>query len=162
MPVTDTRKDADARTLTITASFDAPVEQVWTLFSDPRKLEKWWGPPTYPATVTEHSLTPDGTVRYHMTGPEGDRYFGLWHVVSVDEPTHLEFRDSFADEVGAVKADMPTTTGRVTLSERPGGGTDLTVVTTFESPEDMQRLIAMGMEEGIQAAIGQMDDVLAS
>ena len=37
-------------TLTITAEFNAPVTRVWELWENPRLLERWWGPPTYPAT----------------------------------------------------------------------------------------------------------------
>ncbi len=162
MPAIDIDKDVVAHTMTVTATFDAPVEQVWSLFDDPRKLERWWGPPTYPASVTEHSLTPGGTVRYSMTGPEGDQHFGLWDVVSVDPPTSLEFRDSFADEAGNVDAQLPTTVNRLTLQERPQGGTLLTIRTSFESAQDMDQLVAMGVEEGLRAAMGQMDDVLAA
>jgi uncharacterized protein YndB with AHSA1/START domain len=52
MTVISVVEDADARTLTITARFDAPIGRVWQVWSDPRQLERWWGPPMYPATVT--------------------------------------------------------------------------------------------------------------
>ena len=64
MTVTAVRKDPEALTMTITAEFDAPVERVWELWADPRLLERWWGPPTYPATVIEHDLSPGGRVHY--------------------------------------------------------------------------------------------------
>jgi len=51
MTVTSVDKDLDDLTLTLTADFDAPIERVWELWADPRKLERWWGPPEYPATV---------------------------------------------------------------------------------------------------------------
>ena len=67
MPVISVVKDADARTMTITARFDAPIGRVWQVWSDPRQLERWWGPPRYPAKVTEHDLAPGGTVAYAVT-----------------------------------------------------------------------------------------------
>ena len=54
MSVTDVEKDLENLTLTVVAHFDAPVEKAWQLWSDPRKLERWWGPPDYPATVLAH------------------------------------------------------------------------------------------------------------
>ena len=51
MSVTSVQKDTDNLTMTITAEFDAPVDRVWQLWENPRQLERWWGPPTYPATV---------------------------------------------------------------------------------------------------------------
>jgi len=71
--VTSVRKDPEARTMTITAAFAASTERVWQLWEDPRLLERWWGPPTYPATVVDHDLSPGGRVTYYMTGPEGDQ-----------------------------------------------------------------------------------------
>ena len=66
MTVTDIRKDSKSRTMTLDAEFHASPERVWQLWSDPRQLERWWGPPTYPATVATHDLCPGGHVQYHM------------------------------------------------------------------------------------------------
>jgi len=74
MTVTNVDVNTDAKTLT--ARFDASVEQVWQLWANPRKLEQWWGPPTYPATMVEHDLTEGGRVTYFMTSPEGDKHHG--------------------------------------------------------------------------------------
>ena len=52
MTVTAVNKDPQNLTLKLDAEFDAPPERVWELWSDPRQLERWWGPPTYPATPT--------------------------------------------------------------------------------------------------------------
>ena len=58
MTVTSLDKDLDNLRLTLVADFDAPIERVWQLWADPRQLERWWGPPGYPATVKQHDLTP--------------------------------------------------------------------------------------------------------
>ena len=50
MTVTAVRKDPQALTMTVEAEFAASPERVWQLWADPRQLERWWGPPTYPAT----------------------------------------------------------------------------------------------------------------
>lgn len=160
MTVTNVHKDPVALTMTITAEFSAPIERTWQLWADPRLLERWWGPPTYPATVVHHDLTPGGRVRYLMTGPEGDQHHGWWRVIKVAAPRHLEFEDGFADEHGHPNADLPTTTTRVTL-EVIDTGTSMTILSRFPSLEQMEQLIAMGMEEGMKAAMGQMDALIA-
>lgn len=161
MPVTQILKDPSALTLTVVADLAAPVERAWELLADPRQLERWWGPPSYPATVVEHDLTPGGRIRYYMTGPEGDQPHGWWRVLSADPPRSLEVEDGFGDAEGNPNPDMPTMNMRFTLQEAPGG-TRMTTVTVFPSLEAMQQLLAMGMEEGIRAAAGQMDEVLAA
>ena len=160
MSVTSVHKDPEAMTLTVNAEFDAPADRVWKLWEDPRLLERWWGPPTYPATVVDHDLTPGGTVTYFMTGPEGDQPRGWWRVGAVDAPRRLEFEDGFADDAGNPNLDMPTMTIRVSLDERSGGGTVMVIETTFPSPEAMEELVSMGMEEGMAQALGQMDALL--
>jgi uncharacterized protein YndB with AHSA1/START domain len=159
MSVTSLDKDFDRLTLTLIADFDAPIEQVWELWADPRKLERWWGPPSHPATMEKHELTPGGEVTYFMTGPEGEKYGGWWRITSVDPPTSIEFTDGFADENGAPNANMPTTTVRVQLTEHDGG-TRMELRSTFDTREHMEQLDTMGMAEGLRQSVGQMDALL--
>ena len=160
MTVTNVHKDPEALTMAITAELDAPVDRAWQLWADPRQLERWWGPPTYPATVEDHDLTPGGRVTYFMTGPEGDVARGWWEVLAVEAPHRLELVDGFADEDGRPNDAMPTTRTVVTLRERDGR-TLMAIETQFGSLEEMERLVSMGMEEGITLAVGQIDGILA-
>ncbi len=161
MSVTSIDKDVDKLTLTLVAEFDAAPEQVWQLWADPRRLERWWGPPTHPATVQEHDLSPGGDVTYFMTGPEGERYHGWWRVTSVDAPTSLEFSDGFADQDGKPLADMPVQTVQMQLVGS-GGGTRMVLRSIFDSPEQMEQVLSMGAAEGLQQAVGQMDTLLSA
>jgi uncharacterized protein YndB with AHSA1/START domain len=160
MTVKNVTKDPENLTLTVTAEFRAPIERVWQLWADPRQLERWWGPPTYPATVVDHDLVPGGSIRYYMTGPEGGKYHGWWNVLAVDPPRSLRVEDGFGDDSGAPNPKMPVVVIDVALSES-GGLTQMVSVTTFPSPEAMEQLVQMGMEEGMLAAMAQMDDVLS-
>lgn len=162
MTVTNVHKDPEALTMTITAEFPAPIERVWQLWENPRQLERWWGPPSHPATFVDHDFTPDGWVAYYMTGPEGDKYHGWWRIRAVQAPHRLEFEDGFADDGGTPNPDLPTTIARVDLMEAADGGTRMTIETTFSTLEDMEQLIAMGVEEGMKLAIGQIDDILGA
>jgi uncharacterized protein YndB with AHSA1/START domain len=154
-------KDLAAHTMTVTTELDATVERAWQLWADPRQLERWWGPPTYPATVVEHDLTAGGTVRYFMTGPEGEKFHGLWDIVAVEAPHRIELVDSFAEDSGAKNESLPSTTMTVTLTEGAAGGTVMTVQSQFPSLEAMEQLVAMGMEDGMVEALGQIEAILA-
>ena len=162
MTVTDVRKDPEARTLAITSEFDADIDRVWQMWSDPRLLERWWGPPTYPATFVDHELAPGGVANYYMTSPEGERFHGWWEVTSVDPPKHLTFRDGFADSNGKPADDMPVSTAQVRLEEVAPSRTRMTIESTFESIDDMNRIVEMGALEGMSQALGQIDDLLAA
>lgn len=159
MSVTSVDKDFDSLTITLIADFDAPAERVWGLWADPRQLERWWGPPTHPATVEKHDLTPGAEVTYFMISPEGEKYRGWWRIESVDPPRSLEFTDGFADGDGKPVPDMPASKVRMELSERDGG-TRMELRSVCESREQMEQLVEMGAAEGLEQAVGQMDGLL--
>jgi uncharacterized protein YndB with AHSA1/START domain len=160
MTVTSTSRDTDARTMTFIAEFDAPVARVWNLWEDPRLLERFWGPPAYPATFVDHDMKPGGRSNYYMTGPEGDKPHGWWRTISVDPPHRFEFENGFADQDGEPDPSMPVTIIRIVLEERPQGGTRMTTDLEYPSTEAMEKILSMGMEEGMRAAMGQMDALL--
>lgn len=160
MPVTDISHDLDGLTVTITAEFAAPVERIWDIYADPRQLEKVWGPPEYPATVVDHDLTPGGRVTYYMTGPEGDRHYGYWHVLTIEEPSSFSYEDGFADENFAPNPDLPTSTCVSTFTEH-GGTTQAVYVTSYASRDGLQTVLDMGVEEGSRTAIDQIDGLVA-
>jgi len=153
----DVRKDPDQLTMTMTAELAVGAERAWQLWSDPRQLERWWGPPTYPATFTDHDLTPGGLVGYYMTGPEGDRHRGWWRILESDPPRLLVLEDGFADESGKPADGMPAMEMRVSFV----GSTTMSIETTFPSFAEMEQMIEMGMDEGMRAAMGQIAGVLA-
>jgi uncharacterized protein YndB with AHSA1/START domain len=140
MTVTDVRKDPHALTMTLDAEFDALPERVWQLWSDPRQLERWWGPPTY---------------------PEGDTPKGFWEVQEVDPPHSLAIQDGFANEDGSPNTEMPVGEMRVTIEEIEPGRTRMSILSIFPSSEAMEQLLAMGQEEGMTQAVGQIDAILA-
>jgi uncharacterized protein YndB with AHSA1/START domain len=160
MTVTDVRKDAQARTMTLDAEFDASPERIWELWADPRQLERWWGPPTYPATFTKHDLAPGSRVEYHMTGPEGDQPKGYWDIVETDPPHRLVVRDGFANDDGTPNDELPVGTMRVTIQDIGDGRTRMSIESVFPTVEAMEQVLAMGQEEGMKEAVGQIDAIL--
>jgi uncharacterized protein YndB with AHSA1/START domain len=161
MTITNVETDYDNLTVTLIAEFDDPIDRVWELWSDPRKLERWWGPPGYPATVEQHTLTPGGEVAYFMIGPEGERHAGVWRITSVEPPTSLEFTDAFADSRGRPRDDQPVSEIRVRLREQEVG-TRMEIRVRLETRDDMQRIVDMGTIEGLKHGVAQMERLLAA
>ena len=103
-------RNAEDLSMTMVAEFDAAPERLWNVWEDPRKLERWWGPPTYPATFTRYEFEPGGQCRYYMTGPEDVKHYGWWRIESIDEPHRIEFTN------GLQRAQVDG------VSPRPEGG----------------------------------------
>jgi uncharacterized protein YndB with AHSA1/START domain len=161
MSAVDITKDLENATLVVTSMFAASPDRVWRLWADPRQLERWWGPDPYPATVVDHDLRPDGHVSYFMTGPEGDQHKGYWRVLEVEPPRRLVFEDGFADDTGEPDADLPVSRAEVTIAAVDDTITRMTITSVYDTTADLEQVLAMGMEEGIRAAVGQIDALLA-
>ena len=161
MTVTSVQVDPETLTLLLTAEFDASPERVWDLWADPRKLERWWGPPTWPATFTAHDLAPGSHVTYHLTGPTGEEAHAFWDIVEADPPRRLVYIDGFAGKDGTPDDDFPRNEGHVTIEPISAGRTRMQIESRFPSTAAMEQVLALGMEEGLTEAVGQIDAILA-
>jgi uncharacterized protein YndB with AHSA1/START domain len=146
--------------MTVVADFKAPLRRLWDAYTDPRQIEKFWGPPEWPATFTRHDACPGGRTEYAMHGPDGQVSHGYWEWVSVNAPHAFEVRDGFAGEDGANNTDMPSMVMRFEFSST-ATGSRLVTTTQFHSAAELEQLLGMGMEEGMRQAMGQIDAVLA-
>ena len=162
MSVWSVDKNAEAKTMVITAEFTAPITSVWQLWADPRLLERWWGPPEFPATFEQHDLTAGGTITYFMAGPDdGDRFDGTWTVVEAEAPTRLVIEDAIVEDDGTPSDGNSMTRMEIDI-ESAGDTTRMILTTHFDSIEGMEQAIATGVAEGMKVWMVQIDALLAN
>lgn len=178
MPITNVTKDPENLTLTVVADFKASVQRLWDAYADPRQISRFWGPPEWPATFTQHDVFTGGESHYVMTGPDGSSHGGFWEWIDVKPPQRetsvaaggaptpegdiasFEVRDGFSHDDGTPNTEMPTMR-MVFHFESTDEGSRVITTTHFNSAEELAQLLEMGMEEGMRAAMGQIDDVVA-
>jgi len=159
MPVTDVITDTDNLTMTVIADLAAPVERVWNAYTDPQQLERFWGPPGWPATFTKWDHTVGGKADYTMNGPRGEKASGTWEFLEIDGPRTFTVLDAFADEDGNPNPDLPSM--RMTFTFAPSEtGTRMVNTSYFASLEALEQVVAMGAVEGTKLAMSQLDAVL--
>ncbi len=161
MPVTSVTTDPEALTLTLVGEFAAPLERLWNAFTDPAQLDRFWGPPGWPATFTAFDLTPGGRALYQMTSPQGEVSRGGWEFTAVDALRRFEVLDSFLNGDGDVLEGAPTMRVEF-LFEETADGSRLTNITYFDSLEALEQIVAFGAVEGSTLAFNQLDRVLQS
>lgn len=160
MPIKSITSNEDALTLTVIGEYPVPVERLWGAYADPRQLERFWGPETWPATFTRHDMSVGGRSEYYMTGPDGGTSRGWWRFLAVEPGRRIEVEDGFSHEDGRPNEALPTM--RMVFTFEPTAtGSRFHSVTYFTSLESMEQLVKMGMIEGMKSALGQLDDVLA-
>lgn len=146
-----TTVDPNARTATITTTFNRPIEAVWTLWSDPDKLARWWGPPGVPMTVDHHDLAPGGRidVAAHVAGSV---IRGRWSIIAVEPPRSLRF--TFASD------GLEPTEIDVRIEPVSQATTTMTVTARFASDSDLDDATEIGFVEGVARACESAHAVL--
>ena len=86
MPITSVSKDPVNLTMTVVCDYPVSQKRLWQAYADARQLERFWGPPTWPATFTRHDMKAGGRSEYFMTGPNGEKSSGYWKFISVNPP----------------------------------------------------------------------------
>jgi uncharacterized protein YndB with AHSA1/START domain len=155
MPITSVTQDPESLSLTVVADFPVPQKRLWDAFADPRQLERFWGPPFAPSTFTHHDFRVGGRAEYVLTGPNGEKWSGSWKFTAVNPI------DSFEAHDGDDNAEDESLPASMTFGfETTPTGSRLTSVTRFSSVEAMEQTVP-GMEEGLRAAMPQLDALLA-
>ncbi len=148
--------DKSNNALVITVDFATDLDTAWGLWSDPRILEKWWGPPEHPCVVSRFDFHSGGEVCYVMTGPDGTKYLGWWQVLEVEAPHQLRIRDGFGESPEYPSPEMPIATSVITFTSN-ADSVRMTITSNYDSAEELQRALDLNMEEGFMSALGQIE-----
>ena len=152
-PAVHSRVDTAERAAVITTEFDHPVEVVWTLFSDPTKLARWWGPPGMPITIDRHDLRPGGSVELTVSTAGGD-VRGRWTIHEVAAPHTLTF--TFASD------GLDPTEISIDIRAAPNTSTTMVITARFASDEAMHRALDIGFVAGVARSCAAAHEVIAA
>lgn len=149
----------DKNQLIAERSFKAEKGIVWKYYTTAELLEKWWAPVPYKAITKSFDFSEGGHWHYIMQGPEGDAHYCINDYKSITPEESFTALDAFADAEWNVKTDMPGSDWEVTFVQN-GEMTDVKVVLTCNSKEGLETLIQMGMKEGFNQGLDQLEALL--
>ncbi len=156
----------------ITRECAAPGEVLWKCFTEPERMQQWFGPKGSTVIAAKMDLRPGGTYHGAMRDETGRVMWAKFVYREVVPPRRLVWEHSFSDEAGALTRHplSPTWPLRllttVTLEEAPGGKTTLTLrwspldataeeQKTFDAAHD-------GMRQGWGGSFERLDAYLAA
>ena len=140
-------------------SFEAPKSTVWQFYTTAELLDQWWGPVPYKAITHSFDFREGGHWHYVMQGPNGDAHHCINEYRTIDPENSLTALDAFANEDWSIKTDMPSQEWEVTFTENDNM-TNMRVVLTCKNNEDLETLIKMGMKEGFNQGLDQLEALL--
>jgi len=135
----------------ITRILDAPQQRVFSAWTDPKQLARWWGPEDFTNPVCLLNVTPGGGMYIVMHAPDGTDYPMNGYFIEIVTPELLVFTSGvFEDRQGNDQLEIQHTV----IFDDLAGQTKLTVhsVVTRASP-DMQGpmdRIAAGWEQSLE------------
>ncbi len=162
----DFEVNKENNTIVITREFNANIELVWQAWTTAELLDQWWGPEPCKAETKTMDFREGGFWLYCMiipaslTGSETEQKH--WAKQNFDKIVlHKTFygTDVFCDENGITNLEFPS--GRFeNVFNEADGKTTVTVISTHNSLEDMQAVIEMGYQEGMEVNLKQLDELL--
>ncbi len=72
-------------------TFTASRERVFAAWTDPRLLERWWGPAGFTNTFHRFELQPEGIWEFTMHGPNCMHFANTCVFKRIEPPAYLEF-----------------------------------------------------------------------
>lgn len=145
--------------------FDAPRALVFEAWSSPEHLKHWWGPKGWTLPFCEVDFRPGGVWFYCMKGPvnkESTEIMESWGKAvyqEIIEPERIVYKDTFVDSDGNRIEGTPEMLITVTFLEEDGK-TRLVSKTLFETAEQLQQVLEMGMEQGFNETLDRLDAYL--
>jgi uncharacterized protein YndB with AHSA1/START domain len=154
MAKTEITAEPGSSQIIITREFDAPRDLVFRAYTDPSLVVRWLGPRDLKMDIKEYDVRDGGRWRYISTDPAGNEYGfrGVFHGTPTPDLTVQTFE--FDGVPGHVALEA------LTLTEHDGR-TVVRTVSSFQSVEDRDGMVASGMEGGVRQSDERMEELLA-
>jgi len=151
--------DMTTQTLTVRREFAAKRPLVWDCHTKSELLDRWFAPKPLTTKTKHMDFRAGGHWHYVMITPDGEHYWNRWDYQSITPIDGYVAFDGFCDEAGNVNPEMPRSKMDVTFADC-GDKTLVTTVVQYASAEDLQKVIDMGMKEGLASTLERLDELL--
>ena len=150
--------------LTVSRVFDAPIEDVWKLWTVPEYVQQWWGPDKFICPLAKIDFRVGGTSLVGMKAPDnfgGQTHYNIWQYTKIVHLSSIEFVMNLADNQG--NRQVPTAVGMpadfpedvrtiVTFQEIDSNKTEMTV-TEYADFGQMSHFAKLGLEQSLDKAV---------
>lgn len=142
--------------LTISRIIQAPRSTVWKAWSEKEHFEKWWIPEPIKCKVVKMDMTPGGGFETHMS-ENGEEFKPHVEGCFLDIVPQQRIVFTTVLTEGWKPIDPWLSMTAIITLEDAGSGTKYTAQALHKNPEDSNKHLEMGFEEGWGAAIDQLE-----
>jgi uncharacterized protein YndB with AHSA1/START domain len=140
------------RHVVVTRRFQAPPEAVYRAHIDPQLVQQWMlGPDGWTMPVCICEARPGGRIRYEWSDGKGRGFYLTGEFIELVAPSKIV-------HVERMHLPDPTPDNHIeTRFERDGAGTLMTMRMTLPDAETRKRMLATGMEHGMEASYARLE-----
>jgi uncharacterized protein YndB with AHSA1/START domain len=160
----------DGAAFEMTRDFDAPRDLVWKAWSEPARLQEWWGPKGCKVEVKKLEFRPGGFFHYVMSYSSGAEMWGRFMYREIEAPHRLVWLNSFSNPgCGITRApfseECPFEMLNVGTFKESGGKTTIELRSSAhganEAEEAFYRNLHSSLAQGYGGTMDQLRDYLA-
>ncbi len=149
--------DKQTKTVSIIKEFAAELSLVWDAYTQAELLDQWWAPKPMTSRTKAMDFEVGGRRFYAMVSPDGDERWAVQKYTSITPKTNFKLFNAFADK--DENLELPGSDWDLNFSEQDGK-TKVSISIYNESLERMERVIAMGFQQGAEAQLNNLEDLL--
>jgi uncharacterized protein YndB with AHSA1/START domain len=153
--------DKEENRITVRREFAGRRQVVWDCHTKSDLLDQWFAPKGLTTRTKHMSFKAGGHWHYAMITPDGQSFWNRLDYQTINPIDAYSALDGFADESGVVNPDMPRARWDVSFVDA-GEHTLVTTIVLYNSAEDVQKVIDMGLKEGMASTLERLDDLLST
>lgn len=149
-----TLKTEGEKVVVVRRRFEAPPADVYRAHVDPELVQQWMlGPDGWTMPVCINEAKPGGKIRYEWSDGKGGGFFLTGEFIELDPPRRIV-------HVERMHLPDPTPDNRVeTTFTAEGTGTLMIMRMTLPNAETRKAMLESGMEHGMEASYGRLEQV---
>src|SRR5690554_3520012 len=145
--------------INVARSFNATINFVWSAWTKAEILDQWWAPKPWVAKTKSMDFREGGHWLYAMVGPENEEHWGRVDYIAISDRKSFTAYDGFCDSDGNLNASLPRNKWENVFSER-NQQTLVNIQLTFDSLDDLEKIVEMGFKEGFTAGLENLDQYI--
>lgn len=151
--------DKEQKQIKVERSFSAPLNLVWSAWTEAEILDQWWAPKPYRTETKSMDFREGGLWLYSMVSPEGDRHYCRADYKTIQHQKQYSALDAFCDEDGNINQDFPRMFWTNSFTEQQES-TVVNIVVQYDALEDLEKIVEMGFKEGFAMAMDNLDELI--
>ncbi|MCK6616395.1 MAG: SRPBCC domain-containing protein [Cyclobacteriaceae bacterium] len=153
--------DREYKQIKVERSFNAPLDLVWAAWTQPDILDQWWAPKPWQAQTKTMDFREGGYWLYAMVGPNNEQHWARVDFIKIIPEKFFSAIDNFCDESGVINTALPASKWENNFIGN-GNQTIVKILLSFDSLNDLEKIMAMGFKEGFTAGLQNLDQYIAA